>query len=930
MASQLRLWQRLAGVALLAIFCGAAAAEAGPLFDYREITLSNGLRVLTLEDFSCPIVAVQVWYHVGSKDENPERQGFAHMFEHMMFKGSELLGSSDPEEYFRRAGGECNAYTTFDQTVYHETLPVNQLELALWCEAERMAYLKIDQESFDTERKVVEEERRLGLNRPYGTLFEKALAEIFHEHPYRWSTIGKIPHLRAAQVRELREFWTRYYVPANATLVIVGAVKHEEAQQLARRYFEWLPHYDEPPRIAVREPMPTESRTVQLKEENAPTPVVGVVYHTVAAAHEDAIPLELLASILGGGESSRLYRELVAERQLAVGAMSISATLEQHGLFVLGAAMSPLGGDAKEVMATFGKHIKRLREEPIGERELLKARNQMLSGLVMQNLTVNSKAGALGNAAVIEGDAGRLNHRLDDIRRVTAEDLQRVANTYFGAGRALKFNIERNLLGTLLGSKNEEEDAPVTAEREESAPPPGRPGQSRPDSFPRTPPLAGPQNFDPQIASETRTLASGLKVVVVPNHEVPAVTLDLGLKTGAWTETKPGTASMTLSMLTKGTDKHTEAQLADELETYAISLSGYSEMDSATVNVNCLTEHVERAMSFLAEVVQAPTFPAEEFEKLRKQVVTSLTVSNSEPAHLAERELRRRLYGAHPYARAVAGEIEDVQALAAEDSPTWWKANARPDAATLLIAGDVEPGQAFKLVESAFGEWKAEGAPPPATLPPPPSPTETHIYLVDMPGVQAQIRIGQLGITRQHPGYFTSRVVSEYFGGAFKSRLNKKIRVEKGLTYGAGGGFSASRFLGQFRASTFSKIPSTAEALQILLDEMKRLQADPPDAQELGDTQAHILGKFASERETPEQVAAQLWNVELNGLSADWYDQLLAGVSHTQPADCTRLASETLDPSKLVIVVVGPAAELKGALEKIAPVTVVERKANSE
>ena len=220
----------------------ASACAAGPRqYDFREKTLDNGLRVITLEDPTSPIVAVHLWYHVGSKDEQPERQGFAHMFEHMMFRGTDRLGTEEHFKHIRRNGGSCNAYTSFDQTVYIQTLPANQLELALWLEAERMGFLRIDQTSFDTERKIVEEERRLGLNRPYGTLPEKALREVFKVHPYGWTPIGNIAHLRASAAQELREFWNRYYVPNNATLVIVGDIKHDEAQKLAKRYFGWMP-----------------------------------------------------------------------------------------------------------------------------------------------------------------------------------------------------------------------------------------------------------------------------------------------------------------------------------------------------------------------------------------------------------------------------------------------------------------------------------------------------------------------------------------------------------------------------------------------------------------------------------------------------------------------------------------------------------------
>jgi predicted Zn-dependent peptidase len=323
-------------------FVGQKAADGKQArFDYRHIELENGLDVVTLEDFSCPIVAVQLWYHVGSKDERPDRQGFAHMFEHMMFRGTDRLGPTDHFGYVRRVGGTTNGYTGFDRTVYLETLPASHLELALWLEAERMAFLKIDREAFDTERKVVEEERRLGLNRPYGTLVENLLEEVYEVHPYRWSPIGKIPHLRAASVQELWNFWDRHYVPSNGTLVIVGAVTHEEAQRQARRYLGWIPRYDEPPRVTVREPVPQGGRTVTIKEENAPAPGAGVVYRTVPVRDEE---------ILGGGNSSRLYRELVADKQMAVAVQAVAFSMEQDGLFGVGVALPPFGSDSNGVL----------------------------------------------------------------------------------------------------------------------------------------------------------------------------------------------------------------------------------------------------------------------------------------------------------------------------------------------------------------------------------------------------------------------------------------------------------------------------------------------------------------------------------------------------------------------------------------------------
>jgi zinc protease len=896
-------------------------------FDYRQITLDNGLKVITLEDFSCPIVAVQLWYHVGSKDERPDRQGFAHMFEHMMFRGTDRLGPTDFFGYIRRVGGQANGYTSFDRTVYLETLPADQLQLALWLEADRMAFLKIDQEAFVTERKVVEEERRMHLNEPYGTLMENLLAEVYKVHPYRWAPIGKIRDLEAASVQEIRNFWLRYYIPSNASLIIAGAVTHAQAHEAARRYLGWLPRYAEPPRVAVREPMPGAARSVTIKEKNAPAPGVGVLYRTVPVRDRDSIVLDIAAEIIGGGHSSRLYRELVAEKQLAVQVFVESYSLEQDGLFGVGAAMPPFGSDPNRVLDIISENVGRLRTEPVTQRELLKARNQKLRDLVTDNLTISSKAGLLGSAAVDVNDVSYVNRIIDDIERVTEKDILRVANEYLSPQRVLKVKVERNLLSSIksvLGGDADEPDTPV-------APGPGQvsselqrgdivPGKS----FPKDPPFAKISTAKLTPNYETTTLSNGLKVYVVPNHEVPFVTVQLGLLAGAWTETMPGAASMAMQMLTKGTRGYTEGQLADELETYAISIAGQGGVDTSTVGMSCLAEHVERAMGFMDEIVLHPIFPADEFEKLRRQVLTSLAVRAAEPEYLAEREFRRRLYGNHFYSRTATGEVEDVNALNVEGLKKWYQAFARPDTAVLIFAGDIDNARAFALAARTFGAWKTPQPKPQVEMPELPKDSPTHIYLVDRPGsIQSQIRVGQRGITRRDAGYFVSRVVSNYFGWAFNSRLNQRIRVEKGLTYDVWGGYTAKRFAGDFAVGTFTKVESTAETVREVVNEIKRLKSEAPTDEELQFSRSYILGSFIMQRETPQQIAGDLWLIESEALGRDYLERLLAGVADADKADCIRLTERMIDADKLVIVVVGEAAKLGEALEKIAPVTVV-------
>lgn len=897
------------------------------LFDYRQITLDNGLKVISLEDFSCPVVNVQLWYHVGSKDEDPQRQGFAHMFEHMMFRGTDTLGPTDHFDFVRQTGGSCNAYTSFDQTVYHETLPAHQLGLALWLEAQRMAFLKIDQSAFDTERKIVEEERRMGLNQPFGSVPEKLMAALYEVHPYQWTPIGKIPHLRSSSVPELRAFWNRYYVPNNATLVVVGAVKHAEVQHLAERYFGWIARGDDPPRVSIREPLPTEASSVKIEEDNAPAPIIGMIYRTISIDHEDAVPLQILGAILVGDNSSRLYRKLVAENKLAVQTINFSNVLEQDGMFAAGAVLSPFGPKPDEARKMLEEEIERIRTEPVSPDELTKAKNQLMKQTVVSNLTVEGKASVLGSTAVLKGDVAKANRSLDEIRAVTAGDVLRVAKKYLAPERSLAMSIDGGGAGPLSASrsKTDEEDAPITAKAETNPPPPGRPGVSRPGGALVAAPISPPVKAETDFDYSTHTLSNGLEVIIVPNHEQPFVDVTLGLKAGAWTEDKPGTASMTLGMLTKGTASHTEAELAEELGMYAISLDGSAGMDNATISATCLSDHLRRTIKLLSEVVIEPTFPEEEFAKHRQQVRTGLAMAAGQPSYIAARELRRKLYGEHPYARTETGEAEDVDNLTIEDLQSWWKRFARPDMAVLIVSGDVESDQALKEIESAFSGWTAEGSPPEIELPPLPKPEKTHIYLIDRrTSTQAQIHVGQLGITREHPGYATSRVVNGYFGGAFNSRLNETIRVKKGLTYGARGGFSAQQHAGQFSVSTFSKTATTAEAVQAVLDEIKRLKEEAPSDEELGSTISYLLGSFPLGRETPQQVAQDLWLIRSHDLPEDYLDRQLSAIGGTTKEEALKLAQAIVDPDHLAVIVVGSAKKLKADLEKIAPVTVID------
>lgn len=893
------------------------------LFDYRQITLDNGLDVITLEDFSTPIVAVQVWYEVGSQNEKPDRQGYAHMFEHMMFKGTDRVSESDFFNLLRKVGGTNNAYTSFDQTVYYETLPAEQIELALWLEAERMSFLKIDQQAFDTERNVVEEELRMRENQPYGNLFKKIAAAVFEEHPYRWTPIGNLAHLRATSVADLRRFWMDYYVPNNATLIIVGAIEHKKAQSLAKEYFGWIPQEPTPPQVAVKEAPLQETKTLVIDDENAPAGQVSLVWRTVPTGTRDETALDLASQILGNGRSSRMYRQLVANTQMAVEAGSDTYNLQQDGLFMATATLAPEADNYDQLIEAIKEQVEKIRTQGITEIELEKARNQLLKQIVTANLEIESKASLLGRAAVTMGDVSKVNTLIDQIRSITSQNVQQAAIKYLDTNRVYEFIIKQNT--GMAQARKDDEDAPITAQPELQAPAPGRPDVKRPPSWPKEPPIAETTTRGFKLEYKEDKLSNGLEVKVVSNHEVPFVSVMLGLPSGAWTESKPATAFMTLQMLTKGTQQHTEAELAQAMEQYGISLSGSADMDTSTVGMNSLTEHLDRGMALLSEVVQQPAFDSAEFAKLLTQQITELQIQQQDPEYIAQTAFNRLLFDGHPYGRPVKGKPDDMRQLTCDDLKFWWSRFARPDQATLIFAGDITRQDAMKMAQSYLGNWKSNRVETGIVLPDIPEPAPNKIYLVDRPGsAQAQIQAGHLGITRhQQPEYFISLIAGNYFGGSFHSRLNESIRVERGLSYGAFGGYRPLAQAGTFEISTFTKNASVAETVSVIIEQVAKFTTVPPTDSEFQDTRSYFLGSFAKNRETPQDIARDLWMIESQNLSDDYFKKLFKAMDKMNKEDCLQLTRQTINPDRLTIVVVGDAAQLEESLSKVATVEII-------
>src|SRR6478735_8930844 len=426
-----RLIATLTAISILSLPSIAPAAVRPPKLQYRITTLPNGLTVVLSEDHSTPIVHVQLWYHVGSKNERPGRTGFAHLFEHMMFKGSKNVEPEAHTSFISSVGGQSNAYTTEDATVFWETAPQQYLPLMLWLEADRMATLRVDEGTFKREREVVKEERRMRVeNQPYGRLSEIIYDQAFTVHPYKHPVMGSMQDLEAASVEDVRDFWRTFYVPTNCTLTIVGDFDLDQAQQFVQQYFGKVPKPEKPvPRDIPAEPPMTKEKRVTV-EEAWPLPAVVVAYHITYDGNPDSYPLHMAGKVLSDGQSSRIYKKLVYDTALAVAAFGGGNLIEDPNLFYAVAIVSPGRTPAQAADALIAE-FERLKSEPVSERELQRAKNQFSRDYILGRESDEQKARQLSHAVVIHHDIKTADGEWDIFQSLKTSDVQRVARTYF-------------------------------------------------------------------------------------------------------------------------------------------------------------------------------------------------------------------------------------------------------------------------------------------------------------------------------------------------------------------------------------------------------------------------------------------------------------------------------------------------------------------
>jgi len=894
-----------------------------PPIAYTEFALPNGLRVILHEDHSTPIVAVNVWYHVGSKNERPGKTGYAHLFEHMMFQGSK----SYDDDYFKalqEVGGTLNGSTNTDRTNYWEVVPSNFLERAIFLEADRMGGLlePMTEAKLANQRDVVKNEKRQNYdNRPYG-LAGARIAEILYpaDHPYHWLTIGSLDDLTAASMNDIKDFFRRYYTPNNASLVIAGDIRPAEARRLVEKYFGPIKRGP-----AVTPPAVTQPRlsgTIrQGMEDRVAAPQLTMVWHTVPALTKDEAALDVLATTLGQGKNSRLYKALVYDRQIAQSVNAFNNARELAGTFQIsaiprrGVTVDSLESAINAELAAF------IASQPTNE-ELERGYNSNEARLIYSLQTVGGfggKSDQLNGYAVTTGNPGFFERDLARYRAVRPADVQRVARTYLTndkliftvTPRARDGQIAR---GPAQGNEAGAAGAASTADEREST----LKGQNLNASLP----AGGP---DPSFALpklERRKLSNGLDLLVVEHHELPVVTMNLIVKGGAAADPadRAGLAAVTADMIDEGTASRSALAISNELGTIGATLNSSADWDASRLTMTTLTRHLDPALKIFSDVLLNPAFPASEVERNRASRLQALIARRDLATAIASEVYANLLYGAaHPYGHAQGGSEASVRAMTAGDLRAFYSKYYRPNNSALIVVGDVKADNIVSQLERALSEWKPAAVPAIQLTASPVERSHTTIYVVDRPGAaQSVINIGQVGAPRSTPDYFTRLVLNQMLGGAFVSRVNLNLREAKGYTYGARTTFDYRVGAGPFTASAGVQTAVTKESVAEFLKELRGIRGDIPVTQhELEQAKQSLVRGFPRTFETPAQIASRLADVALYGLPDNYFNSYIAGIQRVTAEDVARVAREAIDPSRLAIVIVGDRSVIEPGLRSL-------------
>ena len=910
----------------------AKASVASVDIPYEEFTLPNGLRVVVHTDRKAPVVAVNIWYHVGAKDEPAGRTGFAHLFEHLMFQASENHRGEFFEPFKQVGVTDQNGTTNTDRTNYFQNVPTTALDMALWMESDRMGHLlgAVDQAALDEQRGVVQNEKRQGENQPYGQVWDKLTRALYPAgHPYHHGVIGSMNDLNAASLEDVKNWFRAWYGPNNAVLVLAGDIDVKTAREKVARYFGDIPAGPTMAQPAVNVAK-RDADTREVMADKVPQARIYRAWNVAQTGTVDIDQLQLFARVLGGAKSSRLDQRLLHNDKL-VDNISAGAYASQLGSNFIVMATVKQGVDPARVEQVIDEEIRRLINEGPSADELARAKTAFRSGFIRGIERIGGfggKADALAECAVYEGDPGCFRTSLANIDKASAADIKAVAGKWLDVGShtIVVEPGERTPLAELPSETPAPFQMPAVDPKYTTTPS----QVDRSAGVPKTekfPELKFP-------ALQRATLKNGTQLILAERHDIPVVQLSYQFDGGFTADQgrKPGTASFTMSMLDEGAGERGSLAFADAADALGARFGTSASLDGATIYGSALKENLAPSLALFADLLRKPRFDQHEIDRVKATWIAGIKQEKVQPNAMAMRVLPPLLYGAgHPYAIPFtgSGDEEAIAALGREDLVQFHKDWIRPEGATLVVVGDTTLKEIVPLLNRVLGDWKGEGPAPKVPAPAEVArPSTPRIYLMDQPGsVQANLIVGQVVPSTMDPGTIRFDFANGVLGGDFTSRLNMNLREDKHWSYGVRA--SASNTLGQRPWMTMApvQIDKTAESLQELQREITEFATGqrPPTDAEVARIRAIQTLSLPGAYETAAAVMSTIASNVRYQRPDDYVFKRKAEIESLTAADVAE-AAKALDPNALTWVVVGDLKQTEAPIRALGlgEVTIVD------
>jgi len=865
---------------------------------YQKFTLPNGLTLLVHEDHKVPIVAVNIWYHVGAKNEKPGKTGLAHLFEHLMFNGSEHFNDDYFQAMERIGATDLNGTTNHDRTNYFQNVPTSAVDVALWMESDRMGYLlgAIDQAKLDEQRGVVQNEKRQGENQPYGKVEELITKSTYPAgHPYSWTVIGSMEDLNSTSLENVRDWFQTYYGAANAVLVIAGDIDTETARRKVENYFGEIP--SGPPVETYRKWIARRHGIQrQVAQDRVPQARIYQVWNVPEYGSSDGDYLDLVSDILASGKTSRLYKRLVYDEQIATNVYAYVDLREIGGQFSVIATAKP-GIDLSRVEKSLNEEIARFLSDGPTPEELRRVQTQFVTRFIRGTERIGGfggKSDILAKNEVFMGNAEHYKITLERVQKATPQALQSVAEEWLSDG-VYVLEVHPFPEFTTIRHRVDREHLP-------------EPGEPPEVSFPEL---------------QQTELSNGMKIILAERHFLPIVTFNLLIDAGYASDqfSLPGTAKLAMEMLDEGTKNRSSLQISQELDMLGAELHCGSNLDTSSVALSALKKNLHASLDIFADIILNPIFPEDDFNRLKKIQLSEIQREKVTPVQMALRVFPKLLYGSnHAYGNPLTGSGTEasVSQISTEHLTTFHKTWFKPNHSTLVVVGDINLKEVRQILENLFKDWK-QGDVPAKNIQPVTLPENSSVFILDRPGaLQSIIFAGHIAPPKANPEEIAIEAVNNILGGTFTSRVNMNLREDKHWAYGAFTFLVNARGQRPFIAYAPVQTDKTREAMVEMARELKEIIGSKPiTPEELEKVRKKQVLELPGSWETMSAIASSIAEIVQYQLPMDYFTQYPKRVKSLNVEQVEAAAKHVLHPEKLVWVVVGDREKIEGGVREL-------------